>query len=143
MPDRRTGVAALFPVLLAACGTGGAGDPAGGGETGVAVDGRRLVAALCQAQDRADDPDAADRAFRNGAHGAIHDLARAVVEVDRGVAGRLHEAKQRAEDALAAGDPRRIGTDLASLTRVTRVSLELVGEPAPTCAVSSAPERSE
>jgi hypothetical protein len=143
--DRSLLAAAVAALTLAACsgGAGPSGEPtsdaapqtpsaatAAGDVDG--VDGERLVAALCDAA-AADTVEAADRRFMSGAHGPLHDLARAVVEVDRQVAARLHEAKQAAEAALAAGEQHDVERRLAELTEATRTSLEALDQPAPGC----------
>jgi hypothetical protein len=125
----------LLAVLLVACGNGAASEAPtlDGDATATSVDGTRLVAALCETQDLAPDPDAAARTFEARAHGPLHELAASVADVDRGIAAQLHEAKQRAESALAAGDPDEIDVGVASLTSATRTSLELLGRSAPAC----------
>lgn len=134
MARRRMGTVLLLAATLVACGEPGSEGPSAGGDVSTtSVDGTRLVAALCETQDLAQDPDEAARAFEARAHGPLHELAASVAEVDRGVAAQLHEAKQRAESALGAGDPDEIGASVASLTSATRTSLELLGRSAPGC----------
>lgn len=125
----------LIAVVLVACGGGAGGEAPSvdGDAAATSVDGTRLIAALCETQDLAQDPDEAARAFQAGAHGPLHELAGSVTDVDRGVAAQLHEAKQRAESALAAGDPDEIEGSVTSLTSATRTSLELLGRSAPAC----------
>lgn len=134
MGCRRMGTVLLLAVLLVACGEQGSEVPTAGDDTSTApVDGTRLVAALCDTQQLAHDPEEAARAFETGAHGPLHELAASVTETDRGVAAQLHEAKQRAESALASGDGDDIDSTVASLTEATRTSLELLGQSPPTC----------
>lgn len=130
----RMGRALVLALLLVACGERGSEIPSSGvGGSATSVDGSRLVAALCDTHELAQDPEEAARAFQTGAHGPLHELAAAVTEADRGVAAELHEAKQRAESALASGDGDDIDTTVASLTAATRTSLELLGQSPPTC----------
>lgn len=143
MPDRPVlmPAAAIATVLVTACGsdapaTGPASPPASPTSVDTAVpgptpdvdtvDGERLVGHLCAAAD-ADDVGDAGRAFMN-AHGPLHDLARDVVESDRQVAARLHEAKQQTEAALEGGDADDLGRNLDELIDATRASLETVGQ---------------
>jgi hypothetical protein len=133
--DQRRRAILVVPLLLVACG-GGSQDAipsADGDATATSVDGGRLVAALCDTQALAHEPDAATRAFQTGAHGPLHELAASVTDVDRRAAAQLHEAKQRAEAALAAGDSRDIDTTVALLTSEARASLESLGQSPPTC----------
>lgn len=136
MPERRRPLASLVvaSLLLVACGDG-SDRSSGRPSPSTSVDGERIVGALCAAREAADeDPAAARRAFLNGAHGPIHDLARDVAEVDRAVAASLHEAKQRTEaaveDASADGS---LAAALATLTDATRASLDRLDQPVPSC----------
>lgn len=139
-------LAAVATVLVAACGSDApatdaaspAASPTPAGTAAPeptddldAVDRDRLVGDLCAAAD-ADGIEDARRAFMN-AHGPLHDLAREVVEADRQLAARLHEAKQRTEAALDEGDQDGVAGNLDALIEATRASLETVDQPVGGC----------
>jgi hypothetical protein len=94
------------------------------------------LANLCTAQDEAPDrPQAAEARFFDRSHTTLHLVARAVEDVDRSLAARLLEAKQKVEadfSGLASGD--RVADDLASLVTVTRDALDRLAVPVPPCA---------
>ncbi|MFP3900990.1 MAG: hypothetical protein ACLFXM_09040 [Acidimicrobiia bacterium] len=66
-------------------------------------------------------------------HGPLHDLADAVIDIDRGVAARLLEAKEAVESDLADGGvaPHRVAEDLRSLAAATGDALAVTGVPSP------------
>ena len=69
-------------------------------------------------------------------HGPLHTLADAVIDIDRGVAARLLEAKEAVESRLAAPapNPTLLVTDLEMLTAATADALVATGTPmSPTC----------
>ena len=91
-----------------------------------------LCAARTEAPDR---PQAAEVRFFDRSHETLHLIARALEDVDRPLAGRLLEAKQRVEadfSGLASGD--RVADDLGQLVEVTRAGLDRLAVPAPSCA---------
>ncbi len=79
------------------------------------------LAALCVAQDEAAGrPRAAEARFFDRSHATLHLMARALEDVDRPLAARLLEAKQKVEadfSGLASGD--RVADDLGTLAEVT------------------------
>src|SRR5205085_8773642 len=83
------------------------------------------LANLCIARDEAGDrPRAAEARFFDRAHATLHLIARAVEDVDRPLAARLLEAKQKVEgdfSGLASGD--RVADDLRPLVTVTAEAL--------------------
>lgn len=94
---------------------------------GVAVhDGLCAAAEAAGAGDRA----AARAAFAD-VHGPLHALAAQLEEQDRGAAGRLLEAKQRAEAGLESG-PAAPATELDALAAEVRAGLDVIGADAPT-----------
>lgn len=69
-------------------------------------------------------------------HGPLHTLADEVIDIDRGIAARLLEAKEAVESDLAAAtpDPVALVRDLEALTAATAASLVATGTPvSPTC----------
>jgi len=94
------------------------------------------LANLCVARDEAPDrPQAAEARFFDRSHTTLHLIARAVEDVDRPLAARLLEAKQKVEadfSGLASGE--RVAEDLGSLVTVTRDALDRLAVPLPPCA---------
>ncbi len=143
---RKTDLAlAVLCGLLLACG-GGEGDRPPGSATGptivVAGDGVPVVqmtdalADLCTARDEAPDrPRAAEARFFERSHATLHVVARALEDVDRPLAARLLEAKQKVEadfSGLASGD--RVADDIGALLAVARDGLDRLAVPVPPCA---------
>jgi hypothetical protein len=91
---------------------------------------------LCTAREEAPDrPRAAEARFFDRSHETLHVIARALEDVDRPLAGRLLEAKQKVEadfSGLASGD--RVADDLGRLVEVTRAGLDRLAVPLPACA---------
>jgi hypothetical protein len=91
---------------------------------------------LCTARTEAPDrPRAAEARFFDRSHEMLHVLARALEDVDRPLAGRLLEAKQKVEadfSGLASGD--RIADDLGRLVDVAGAGLDRLAVPVPACA---------
>ena len=91
---------------------------------------------LCTA--RADAPHrlrAAEARFFDRSHETLHLIARALEDVDRPLAARLLEAKQKVEadfSGLASGD--RVADDLGRLIGATRAALDRLAVPIPPCA---------
>lgn len=83
------------------------------------------VEALCAATEAAadGDSDAASAIFADRAHEPLHNLAAAVAERDRGVAGRLLETKQGVEARLEQGRP----TTFDELIAAAREAAGVVG----------------
>ena len=94
------------------------------------------LANLCTARDEAADrPQAAEARFFDRSHTTLHLIARAVEDVDRPLAARLLEAKQKVEadfSGLASGD--RVADDLGPLVAVTADALDRLAVPLPPCA---------
>ncbi len=94
------------------------------------------LADLCLAEDEAGArPRAAEVRFFDRSHATLHLIARALEDVDRSLAGRLLEAKQRVEadfSGLASGD--RVADDLGRLAAVTGEGLDRLAVPRPPCA---------
>lgn len=94
------------------------------------------VAQLCVARDKAPErPRAAEARFFDRSHTTLHLIARALEDVDRPLAGRLLEAKQKVEAdfaGLASGD--RAAEDLDRLVDVSRDGLDRLAVPVPPCA---------
>lgn len=91
---------------------------------------------LCTARAEAPDrPRAAEARFFDRSHETLHVVARALEDVDRALAGRLLEAKQKVEadfSGLASGD--RVADDLGRLVEVTGEGLDRLAVPTPPCA---------
>jgi len=94
------------------------------------------LAQLCTARDEARDrPQAAETRFFDRSHTTLHLVARALEDVDRPLAARLLEAKQKVEadfSGLASGD--RVADDLGPLVVVTGQALDRLAVPLPPCA---------
>lgn len=118
---RRTWALVAAAVALTACG--------GGNEPDQVVPSTwagRFCAAVTTAA--SGDKDGAVELFD---HGPLHDLAQRVTEVDRALAARLLEAKQRVEanSVSPAVNAEGLALDLVALTNVTRDAQEAVGDP--------------
>jgi hypothetical protein len=149
---RRAGLPLVLLILVsvpAACTGGRAapGSPSSSDTTtgativvaGAPVPAARLTDALenlCQARTEAPDrPQAAEARFFDRSHETLHLIARALEDVDRPLAGRLLEAKQKVEadfSGLASGD--RVADDIGRLVEVTRAGLDRLAVPVPPCA---------
>lgn len=115
------GLVAALLVALAACAPAAGGPP--------------VLRNLCTARDAGSFGRAADAFGR--AHADLHELARTVADRDRRAAGRLLEAKQRVESALARNASDVLATELPELVTAVRSALQTVGSPAPSCPDSS------
>lgn len=91
---------------------------------------------LCLAgQEAADRPRAAEARFFDRSHETLHLIARALEDVDRALAARLLEAKQKVESdfsGLASGE--RVADDLDRLVEVSGAGLDRLAVPVPPCA---------
>ncbi len=94
------------------------------------------LANLCLARDdAADRQQAAEARFFDRSHATLHVVAAALEDVDRPLAGRLLEAKQKVEadfSGLASGA--RVRDDLGALVAVTGDGLDRLAVPRPPCA---------
>lgn len=117
---RRAIALAVAAVAVAACGTS-----AGADDT--------LGEALCRATE-AQDTTTAVEVWDADVHQPLHELADAVGEADREVAGRLLEAKFAVESAIAGDAPHALLQErLQTLIDHARDALGRLGRPAPTC----------
>jgi DNA anti-recombination protein RmuC len=125
----RTTLVFLVSVLLAACSDG---------TTGRQARLQRASQGLCDAQVQAFHSNvrrAAD-AFDRDTHAFLHELAADLQEIDRQLAARLLEAKQRVENAFldpTRADPQQVAQLLAELQRALREGAEVAGLPTPLC----------
>jgi len=107
-----------------------AGDPVSHVRLTDALEG--LCTARLEATDR---PQTAEARFFDRSHEMLHVIARAVEDLDRPVAARLLETKQKVEadfSGLASGD--RVADDLGRLIEATRTALVRLAVPLPPCA---------
>ena len=129
-PTWRSG-AAWIALVLTACA------PAAGASTVPGQPGSGLTASssgVCQAILALPDTAAADRAFINVAHQALHSLA-ADNRLDRPMSARVLETMQRVEaDFSGATDSPSLGLDLAALQAAADAALRAIGEEVPACA---------
>ena len=89
---------------------------------------------VCQAIVALPDASAAQRAFTNVAHDALHQLA-ADPRLDRARSAQVLEAMQRVEvDFTQPSDDAALSQDLANLLAVTDAALGALGEKVPACA---------
>lgn len=130
-PTWRPG-AAWIALVLSAC-TPAAGASATLGPTGSAL--TASSAGVCQAIVALPDAAAAERAFINVAHQALHGLA-ADNRLDRPMSARVLETMQRVEaDFSGATDAPSLGVDLAALREAADAALGAIGEEVPACAL--------
>lgn len=88
---------------------------------------------VCQAIAALPDPSAAQRAFTNVAHDALHSLA-ADPRLDRSRSAQVLEAMQAVEvDFTEARDGAVLSEDLAHLLAVANAALQALGEQVPAC----------
>ncbi|MEA2827963.1 MAG: hypothetical protein QOG43_2402 [Actinomycetota bacterium] len=94
------------------------------------------LANLCTARDEApDSPGAAQARFFSRSHTTLHLVARALEDVDRPLAARLLEAKQKVEADFSNGaSGGQVADDLRPLVTVTADSLDRLAVPLPPCA---------
>ena len=94
-----------------------------------------IVAALCEARDEVvRDAAEAGAIFLDRAHDGLHELARAVEEIDRPTAARLLEAKQAVEAGLEPqSSSASLAEDLEALIASARRALEVTDRPGRGC----------
>jgi hypothetical protein len=89
---------------------------------------------VCQAMIALPDLSAAEHAFTNVAHDALHRLA-ADPRLGRALAGRVLEAMQKVEtDFSRSSDVAAVTGDLAELRTSADLALRAIGEEVPACA---------
>ncbi len=129
----RLSAAAAVALLLANCAPAGEGavttPSPSGGLTSAAT-------GVCAALAALPDTVAAQRAFSDDAHEALHALASAP-GLDRALAAPVLETMQRVEADFATAPPSpdasRLATDLASLHAAARAALAALNAAAPAC----------
>jgi hypothetical protein len=115
----------LTAALLTACAPAASPTPPAG--LGAAAGG------VCLAQAALPDLGAAERAFTNQAHDAVHALA-AAPALDRTLAGHLLEAMEQVEADFDAGaGAAELGADLAELRAAAEAALTALDEAVPPC----------
>jgi hypothetical protein len=131
---RRPALAAALALLLAGCAPA-----SGGGTTSTPGASSGLGAAatgVCAALKALPDTVAAERAFTDDAHEALHALASAP-GLERSLAAPVLEIMQRVEADFAttpaSPDASRLATDLASLHAAASAALAALGATAPAC----------
>jgi hypothetical protein len=141
---RATAALALAAGLIA-CGNGGSANGGSATPETISVGGesvpvsrlRDAAAALCTARQQAmTDVNAARATYYDRSHDALHTLARALEPVDRALAARLLENKQRVEADLSGSGgatPGEVAANLGRLADVTRRGLGRLSIPAPAC----------
>ncbi len=118
-------------IALAACGPGASSASPGNGPSGDAT----LAAAatgVCAAVQALPDATAAQRAFENQAHEALHALA-AAPGVDRSRAARLLEAMERVEGDFESDSAPSLPADLSALQSATGDALRSMDRAVPPC----------
>ena len=131
MSAHRFVFALVIPLLVGACADGDRA-VADGPVTGPAA----AVQGLCDAEAAAaaGDVEAASVAFADRAHATLHQVAADLQERDPALAGRLLEAKQGVEAALAEGAPAElVASRVAGLRGIFEASLALSGSPVRGC----------
>lgn len=118
-------------LILGACSPAASGSPpAESGTVGSAAS----SSGVCDAIAALPDVPAAERAFTNRAHDALHDLA-AEPRLERAVSARVLEAMQRVEgDFDHPSDVAVLTGDLAALQASADAALQALGEAVPPCA---------
>ena len=123
---------AVWIVLVATACSPTAGASATPGEPGSGL--TASSSGVCQATLALPDATAAERAFINVAHQALHTLA-ADNRLDRPLSARVLETMQRVEaDFSGATDAPSLGLDLAALRAAADAALRAIGEEVPACA---------
>jgi len=129
-PKRTVSLAVAAGVVLAGCGTPpspAATSPSTSGDLTAASSG------LCLAIAALPDPAAAQRAFVNTAHAALHSLA-AAPGLERRLAAEVLESMQRVEGDFATIATRKTLTaDLQDLSDKADAALRAIGQAPPPC----------
>jgi hypothetical protein len=131
----RAVLTAAAALLLVACP--GDGEPGPTPPSPPSTEDRWLAAVdgLCGALTSAQEPEAAEAAFFDRSHDAIHEIAAAVQAEDTSAAAALLEAKTAVETDFETGaGPSRIEIDLQALIQATREALTVLGIESPGCA---------
>ena len=129
VPGRST--AALIALVLSACSPG-ANAPAVPSQAAIGL--AASSAGVCQAIEALPDVTAAERAFTNVAHEALHGLA-ADPRLSRSVSAHVLEAMQKVEaDISGSTGASVLSDDLAELQVSTDAALGALGEEVPVCA---------
>jgi uncharacterized protein YggE len=87
---------------------------------------------LCQAMAALPDADAAERAFDNRAHEALHALA-AAPGLDRDLSAGILESMESVERDFATSHDSALGTDLNALARDADAALRALGQSVSPC----------
>jgi hypothetical protein len=122
---------AVWIVLVATACSPAAGASATLGPTGSAL--TASSSGVCEAIVALPDAAAAERAFINVAHQALHGLA-ADIRLDRPTSARVLETMQRVEADFSGTDAPSLGRDLAALRVAADSALSAIGEEVPACA---------
>jgi hypothetical protein len=122
---------AWIALVLSACSPGASG-PAVPSQAAIGF--AASSAGVCQAIDALPDVTAAERAFTNVAHEALHGLA-ADPRLSRSVSARVLEAMQKVEaDFSGSTGASALREDLAALQVSTDEALRALGQAVPACA---------
>lgn len=127
-------MAAAFALLLAACAPASSGGPpsTAGTSSGLGA----AATGVCAALKALPNTVAAERAFTDDAHEALHALASAP-GLGRSLAAPVLETMQRVEADFAttpaSPDASRLATDLGNLHAAARAALAALGTTAPAC----------
>jgi len=130
-PPQRTVLVAVAVALLAA----GCGTPSSPTATALSSAGDLTAASsgLCLALAALPDTAAAQRAFVNTAHAALHSLA-AAPGLERSVAAGVLEAMQRVEgDFATIATQKTLTADLQDLSAKADAALRAIGQAPPPC----------
>jgi hypothetical protein len=121
---------AVATLLLSACSPIGSGSGAASQSAlGLSVSSAGVCEAIAALPDRA----AAERAFTNMAHDALHGLA-GDPRLSRSISARLLEAMQKVEaDFSRTPDAALLSADLAELHASADSALQALGEEVPAC----------
>ena len=124
------GIAGLIALVLTACSPGASASlTAGQPPAGLSAS----SSGVCQAIVILPDISAAERAFTNVAHDALHSLA-ADPRLDRSMSARVLETMQKVEaDLEQSSDAAALGGDLAALRAASDAALRAIGEDVPAC----------
>jgi hypothetical protein len=125
-------MAAAFALLLAGCAPASGPTPTPGASSGLGA----AATGVCAALHALPDTVAAERAFTDDAHEALHALASAP-GLERSLAAPVLETMQRVEADFAttpaSPDASRLARDLGSLHAAASAALAALGAAAPAC----------